>query len=417
MEVPRLVAQTDFPCTFQCTSGELLFGQIQCIIEGMKNNSHDGMSGPTSRGAGGTILQNDFKYRVAARVGRWEVSRIYLDKQDDSGNNNDGSKHWHIAYVLHHEDVSPVEFVRRASRVGISNNNKHSDKDIVYVNRYDWSWHHGQRTAINVALGPGRPYTVPQVSELMAGRLIVLDASRTQTFIDTIKESYPERQCYTLLAVPGQAPYGVHLDSAGNRPEYELGWLGFSGKRHELFPESDELVAIVYDPAYTGFSPDYVDSTRAIMVEQTMVTTGDEATTTEDAKDTDDEDYVPEDGDSDESTEGSESSRASSPDILDEDELASLRLPDILPPPGITGVVAILGLNVNVSGSTLGQVTSVFFGDLNASFKVKSNTLIEASAPAGISGPVDVKGHRTWWDEQHIFIHTSPCCDDNRSQS
>jgi hypothetical protein len=43
-----------------------------------------------------------------------------------------------IGYVLHHADVSAVDFVRRAAMVGISNGNTHSDKEIVYVGRYDW---------------------------------------------------------------------------------------------------------------------------------------------------------------------------------------------------------------------------------------------------------------------------------------
>lgn len=36
---------TDFPIsfTFQCKSGEFVFGQMQCIVEGMKTNLHDGV--------------------------------------------------------------------------------------------------------------------------------------------------------------------------------------------------------------------------------------------------------------------------------------------------------------------------------------------------------------------------------------
>jgi len=54
--------------------------------------------------------------------------------------------------------------------------------------------------------------------------------------------------------MPNEVPYGIHLDSAGNVPDYELGWLGFSGEKHGQFPESDELVAIIYDPAYMDLS-------------------------------------------------------------------------------------------------------------------------------------------------------------------
>lgn len=58
-----------------------------------------------------------------------------MDRADD----NSYTLHRHlIGYVLHHVDVSAVDFVRRAAMVGISNGNTHDDKEIVYVNRYDW---------------------------------------------------------------------------------------------------------------------------------------------------------------------------------------------------------------------------------------------------------------------------------------
>lgn len=68
-------------------------------------------------------------------------------------------------WVVYHEGADAVEAVRRAAKVshvplssssflrlavewydqvGISNGNNHSDKGIVYVNRYDWGWHHGR---------------------------------------------------------------------------------------------------------------------------------------------------------------------------------------------------------------------------------------------------------------------------------
>lgn len=79
-------------------------------------------------------MQSDFKYRVAARVGQWHVSRIDLAHRDSS----DGTYKQALGYILHHTDVSSTEYVKRASNVGMSLHNKHSDKEIVYVNRYDW---------------------------------------------------------------------------------------------------------------------------------------------------------------------------------------------------------------------------------------------------------------------------------------
>ncbi|KAF8076975.1 hypothetical protein FPV67DRAFT_1777345 [Lyophyllum atratum] len=407
MTAPRLDAQTNFPCAFQCTSGELLFGQMQCIVEGMRNNSHDGINGPTLLEQGGTIVQHGFKYRVAARVGRWVVSRIYLDDREPQ---DDNTEHWHIGYILHHEDVSPVEYVLRASKVGMSNHNDHPDRAIVYVNRYDWSWHHGRRATINIAMGTSRPYTRSQTHELMGGRLIVFDASQGETFIETVKSPYPEKSCYSLRAAPNEAPYGVHLDAAKNDPEYELGWLGFSGKKHDKFSGSDELVVIIYDPAYVGFSEDYMNyPPRVIVVEDTVVT--DERTDMGGGDVVeDDEDYIPEDeSDAEATSEGSETSEASSLNMLEDDEISSLAQPDIVPAPVISGVVVNLdaALNVIISGSTLGQVTSVTFGDVPTSIFTVSNTLVEARAPPQISGEVGVSVSGVG-GTSNVFPYTHP---------
>ncbi|KAF8076965.1 hypothetical protein FPV67DRAFT_440756 [Lyophyllum atratum] len=408
MAAPRLDAQTDFPCAFQCTSGEFLFGQMQCIMEGMRNDSHDGINGPTPLEQGGTIRQHNFNYRVAARIGRWLVSRIYLRNREPQ---NDNAKPWQIGYVLHHEDVSPVEYVLRASKVSFSTNRiDRPDKAIVYVNRYDWSWHHGRRATINVAMGTSRPYTRSQTHELMGGRLFVFDASQGETFIETVKSSYPGRSCYSVRAAPNEAPYGVHLDAAGNDPEYELGWLGFSGKKHDKFTESDEIVAIVYSPAYVDFSEDYMNyPPRVIVVEDTVVT--DERTDVGGGDvDEDDEDYIPEDeSDAETISEGSETSEASSLDILEDDEISSLAQPDIVPAPVISDVVVNLdaAMNVIISGSTLGQVTSVTFGDVPASIFTVSNTLVEARAPPQISGEVGVSVSGVG-GTSNVFPYTHP---------
>src|SRR3989338_7338527 len=62
----------NFPCApaFECTSGELLWGQLQQIITGNNETEHDSCSGPVSTGTGGTIIQSKFRYRAAARKGK-----------------------------------------------------------------------------------------------------------------------------------------------------------------------------------------------------------------------------------------------------------------------------------------------------------------------------------------------------------
>lgn len=67
------------------------------------------------------------------------MSRVFIGRQDESINDNSYTRDRRmIGYVLHHADVSPIEYIHRASKVGISNGNKHRDKGIVYIGRYDW---------------------------------------------------------------------------------------------------------------------------------------------------------------------------------------------------------------------------------------------------------------------------------------
>jgi hypothetical protein len=48
------------------------------------------------------------------------------------------------------------------------------------------------------------------------------------------------------------------------------GWIGFSGKKHDIFKDSDEAVAFVYDGAYSALGSDS-DSTSQLMVENQLV--------------------------------------------------------------------------------------------------------------------------------------------------
>lgn len=87
--------------------------------------------GPTRQNNDDTILKNLFCYRAAARTGRWEISLMYYARRDGSGDNG-YTDYDPLGYVLHHADVSAVDYVRRAGNAGES----HNDKEIVYIR--DW---------------------------------------------------------------------------------------------------------------------------------------------------------------------------------------------------------------------------------------------------------------------------------------
>jgi hypothetical protein len=97
-------------------------------VEGGQNQGWDSIAGPSSPRPGGTIIQHDFQYRAAARPGLWKVERAFLNKD-------------HVGFVVCHSSQSGKELLERCSHVKFGEPSK--DKNIVFVNRYDWSYHHG----------------------------------------------------------------------------------------------------------------------------------------------------------------------------------------------------------------------------------------------------------------------------------
>ena len=74
---------------------------------------------------------------------------------------------------------------------------------------------------------------------------------------------------YSCGFAMGDEPFGVHLKM--EETEYELGWLCFSGKKHDFYKDSDELVAIVYDGAYCNFQEDEGQVSKELYVENELV--------------------------------------------------------------------------------------------------------------------------------------------------
>ncbi|KAL3701534.1 hypothetical protein R1sor_019556 [Riccia sorocarpa] len=129
---PSVIRYFDASCrsdekipSFTCTSGELLWGQLQTVFEASKSDQRDTTDGPYESGPSGTILQSSFRYRANARKGVWKVEPVFIDD-------------WHVGYVCHHEDFDGLNVVREAAKVGRSLANDHENRNIVYVNRYDW---------------------------------------------------------------------------------------------------------------------------------------------------------------------------------------------------------------------------------------------------------------------------------------
>ncbi|KAL2642106.1 hypothetical protein R1flu_009693 [Riccia fluitans] len=189
---PVVIRQFDESATssFTCSSGELLWGHLNTLIEGSKSEGVDTTSGPHETMAEGTILQHNFRYRAKARKGVWKVEPAFI------GN-------WHIGYVCHHEDVDGVDVLRQVAKVGISNANNHKNRDIVYVNRYDWGhWHDpGLQLVLstlglqmteddvrNMAYASGDDSKAEYFWELISRRFILSDPSGLPTLIQAMKD-------------------------------------------------------------------------------------------------------------------------------------------------------------------------------------------------------------------------------------
>ncbi|KAJ0393403.1 hypothetical protein ATCC90586_010211 [Pythium insidiosum] len=238
----KLVKAT-FPAEFECSSGELLWGQVNTIIEGFNNATVDTPSGPKERLTGGTIMQNNFSYRVAAKQGTWKVREVQVGD-------------YAIVHVCHHESMDATRIVQRVANVGISNAQQHGDKRIVYVNRYDWSWQHRPGAQlVQEALGGSHEGDEEDeddtVGSLVGARFLLVDKDGYDTFLATLRRrpAALRQNNYTLVAADSSAAFGIHVSDPDT--EYELGWMVFGDGE-----ERDTLLAFVYDGAYCVLGED-----------------------------------------------------------------------------------------------------------------------------------------------------------------
>ncbi|KAG7447048.1 uncharacterized protein BT62DRAFT_99560 [Guyanagaster necrorhizus] len=127
----------------------MLWGDLPCIVMGMKSTEHDNPAKQVRLDSDGegTIVQMGWKYRVAAKSGVWKVSDInphddmppirdvlqvaqVFGKSEEFGRERTG-------WIVYHEDESPQALVEKGVEVDFVS----KDPSISYVNRYDWGNH------------------------------------------------------------------------------------------------------------------------------------------------------------------------------------------------------------------------------------------------------------------------------------
>lgn len=172
--------------SFHCLSGELLWGQLHCICEGYFNCLHNRYDIPQSVPEpleGGTILQRVYQYRCRAAKGDWQAKLYRTRWTLESESFNSG----YIIYNIHH---NPVEILRRCATVGKSLHQSHSDRSIIYINRYDWSCHHHYNfeSEINQLLGINNSNSDDEdaLKSLFGRRIMIIDSDSAMNIIQQL---------------------------------------------------------------------------------------------------------------------------------------------------------------------------------------------------------------------------------------
>lgn len=225
--------------TFQCTSGSFLWGQIQCIILGSKSKDYDSPNHISEPDSNGTIINTSFKYKVKAKKGDWLVQNAIMDG-------------YQVGYVFHHKEYSGKDLLQRAAKIGINN---HEDKEVIYVNRYDFSWESGnvemieeefkkyqkdeENERVKKKIDVNSSLYYDDLSKLQGGNLIIIDETKYKTFIEYFSKKQVKDN---VIFVENNNNYGVQVSC--EKTEYELAWM--------IFNEINELIGFVYDNTYSG---------------------------------------------------------------------------------------------------------------------------------------------------------------------
>jgi len=120
--------------SFECSSGVLLWGQLDTVMEAKLNlddGKFDGWAAQADQGGagGGTVYMRGHRFKCRAAKGKWTK---YLTKVDDEL----------FGFYCHEDSLSPFDLVKHSMHVGFSWDPPNPEVTrVVYVNRYDWAWH------------------------------------------------------------------------------------------------------------------------------------------------------------------------------------------------------------------------------------------------------------------------------------
>ncbi|KAI8821461.1 uncharacterized protein EV422DRAFT_528211 [Fimicolochytrium jonesii] len=239
----------EYPATFQCKSGYILWGHLHTVWTGATSTRTDSMLAEPEYAEGGTIASALHQYRTQARRGTWLVERLFMDGV-------------HMGCIAHHEDVSAKELLLGSAMLGES---RWPEQQIQRVGRYDWSAAYDgvattemvQRLKENGAPGPSKrrrrrsddddddedDALVEYLDCLRSRCCILLDADRFGDFKTMIRNK-PRQLTQDGVCVFGEGESNVGVVYKPVDSEYEFAWMCYA-------EDGEEMVGFVYDAAYT----------------------------------------------------------------------------------------------------------------------------------------------------------------------
>ncbi|SJL01574.1 uncharacterized protein ARMOST_04896 [Armillaria ostoyae] len=113
--------------SFSIHSGEMLWGQLPCIVNGMKNAERDNPDDLSASERGRQDSSDGWMYRVAARPGVWKIAKVHVRDRP----------HTQSGWIAYHESQDPLSLVERSRYVGYNS----KSPSVSFVNRYDWGYH------------------------------------------------------------------------------------------------------------------------------------------------------------------------------------------------------------------------------------------------------------------------------------
>ncbi|KAJ7791472.1 hypothetical protein B0H14DRAFT_3500386 [Mycena olivaceomarginata] len=258
--------------SFIITSGEMIWGQLASLLEGMMTSVHDAPTPGVDKvllPSSGTVAQQGYTFRAAARVGEWKIAKVngygHADREFDS-------------YLVYHSSQSPLDLLCLAR--GVTWETRLETPRVCWVNRYDLGYHcandfraarlwgevdpgagwlaalerYKRLSAVNKSPNEGHPDKEKwkRLHGYASHNIFLVDAADGAEVVklmarpSELEENLRAEQSSSFVASGGgEDAFGCNLKFLGE--EWEFARLIFSEEDSTVFPGEKELVGFWYD--------------------------------------------------------------------------------------------------------------------------------------------------------------------------